>query len=188
MDELIAQFSLDRVGKSGARFSPEKAQWFNAQYMHERDNEELGKAFMPILEEHGVKTDLAKATKVAAMIKNRATFVNEFWDQGSFFFVAPSEYDEKTVAKFWKGENPARIAALREVIASAADFAAQPLHDSVAAWITANEYPMGQVMNSFRLAIVGASKGPDMFEICEFLGKEEVLGRLDKALAALPKA
>lgn len=187
MDELIKTFSLDRVGKSGARFSPDKALWFNAQYMHTRNDMELAEAFLPTLEQHSVKCDAESAAKVIALIKNRATFVSDFWELSSFFFIAPSEYDEKGVKKFWKGENPSRVQALRDLLAKEDDFTPQLLHDKVSEWITSNEYPMGQVMNSFRLAIVGAGKGPDMFEICSFIGKEETLKRLDKALEVLPK-
>ncbi len=185
MDELIAAFSLDRVGKSGARFSPDKALWFNAQYMHVRDDQELGRDFLPILKQHGVATDLAKAAKAASLIKSRATFVKDFWELSDFLFVAPTTYDEKAVAKYWKNENPAHIAELRAFLAGIEDFSAVNTHELAHTLITEKQWPMGQIMNSFRLALVGASKGPDMFEICEFIGKEETLARLDKALAAL---
>lgn len=185
MDELIEAFSLERVGRSGARFSPDKALWFNAQYMHVRDNGELGRAFLPILGKHGITTDLATATKAASMIKSRATFVKEFWELSDFLFVAPTAYDEKATAKYWKNENPGRVAQLCDLLAGVDDFSAANTHTIVHDFITANEWPMGQVMNSFRLAIVGASKGPDMMEICEFIGKDETLARLDRALDTL---
>lgn len=178
MDELISQFSLDRVGKSGARFDPEKAKWFNSHYLRARSDEELGALFLPILQEKGVKACIFLATKVAAMIKERATFVSDFWDLSSFLFVAPSEYDKKVLDKFWKGENPARLAELAEVLKSIDDFTAENSEKIVHEWITTKEYPMGQVMNTFRLAIVGESKGPSMFDICELIGKDETLKRL----------
>lgn len=187
MEELVEQFSLDRVSKSGARFSPDKAKWFNAQYMHNRDNAELAKDFMPILNEHGVDITSEQAAMIAGQIKARATFVNEFWDLSSFLFEAPASYDEKAVAKYWKNENPARIAELREILAGIDDFSATNTEHIVHGWLEAKEYPMGQVMNSFRLAIVGASKGFGMYEICEFIGKSETLSRLDKALEILPR-
>lgn len=187
MDELISAFSLDRVGKSGARFSPDKAMWFNAQYMHSRNDDELGRDFLPVLKEHGIETDLTTAAKAASMIKARATFVKDFWELSNFLFVAPAEYDEKATAKYWKGENPSRVAALRDTLAEAEDFSAANTKELVHALIATNEWPMGQVMNSFRLAVVGAGKGPDMLEICEFIGKEETLARLDRAIEKLGK-
>lgn len=182
MDELIAQFSLEKVGKSGARFDPEKAKWFNTQYMHKRSNEELGELFLPILQEHGVKSCIFLATKVAALIKERATFMSDFWDLSSFLFIAPESYDQKVSDKFWKGDNPARIAQLREVLESIGDFTAENTEKIVHEWIASMQYPMGQIMNSLRLAIVGTSKGPGMFDICALIGKDETLRRIDRAL------
>ncbi len=187
MDELIGLFSLERVGKSGARFTPEKTKWFNAQYMHRRDNRELGKAFLPILREHGVECSLEKAALIAGFIKSRATFVSDFWDLSSFLFIAPTSFEEKTVVKYWKGENPSHIAALRELLAGIDDFTNTNTEAICHEWIVANGFSMGQIMNSFRLAVVGASKGFGMYEVCEVLGKEETLRRLDYALATLPQ-
>ena len=185
MDELIQAFSLERVGKSGARFSPDKALWFNAQYMHVRDNEELARDFMPILEQHGINTTLDTATKVAALIKSRATFVKDFWELSWFLFVAPEQYEEKAVTKYWQGDNPANMAKLCNLLADINDFSANTVHDKVMTWITDNALHMGQTMNSFRLAVVGAGKGPDMFGICEIIGKEETIRRIDKAIEVL---
>ena len=185
MDQLVEAFSLDRVGKSGARFSPEKALWFNAQYMHVRDDEELGRAFMPILEEHGVQTDPATAAKVASFIKTRATFVSDFWELSSFIFIAPAEYEQKTVDKYWKGDNPGYVRQLRDKLAGVSNFSAAHTHDLILNWITENGWPMGQVMNSFRVAVIGVGKGPDMFDICEVIGKDETLRRIDRAFAVL---
>ena len=187
MDELIEAFSLDRVGKSGARFSPDKAKWFNAQYMHVRDDRALGGEFLPLLESHGVKTDLATASKVASFIKTRATFVSDFWELSSFIFIAPTAYDEKTVDKYWKGDNPAHVANVREILEAAGDFSAAATKEAVLGWITANELPMGQIMNAFRVAVIGVGKGPDMFDICEVIGKEETLRRIDRAFETLGK-
>lgn len=185
MDELIEAFSLDRVGKSGARFSPDKALWFNAQYMHVRDNDELGRAFLPLLAEHGVETDLATAAKVASFIKTRATFVADFWELSSFIFIAPAEYEQKTVDKYWKGENPGYVRRLRDLLAGYDDFAAAATRERTLGWITENGLPMGQVMNSFRLAVIGVGKGPDMFDICEVIGRDETLHRIDRAFEVL---
>jgi glutamyl-tRNA synthetase len=185
MQELIDSFSLERVGKSGARFSPEKALWFNAQYMHTRDDNELGAMFLPILREHGCDTDLQTATKVASFIKTRATFVSDFWDLSHFIFIAPESYEQKQVDKYWKGENPAYMRTLRELLAGQADFSADALREAVFGWIHGSELSMGQVMNTFRLLIIGVGKGPDMFDICEVLGRDETLRRMDRAMEVL---
>ena len=185
MDELIEAFSLERVSKSGARFNPEKTRWFNAQYLHAKTDEEVAGLLLPLLREKGVEADLAKTTRIVALLKERATFVSDLWDLSSFLFIAPQEYDAKGTAKFWKGENPARIAALREVLAGIGDFTKENAERIVHDWIVAREYPMGQVMNSFRLTLVGASSGPSIFDICEIIGKEETLRRIDTALEKL---
>ena len=185
MDELIEAFSLERVSKSGARFNPEKTRWFNAQYLHAKTDEEVAGLLLPLLRKKGVETDLAKTTRIVALLKERATFVSDLWDLSSFLFIAPQEYDAKGTAKFWKGENPARIAALREVLAGIGDFTKENAERIVHDWIVAREYPMGQVMNSFRLTLVGASSGPSIFDICEIIGKEETLRRIDTALEKL---
>ena len=186
MEELIEQFSLDRVSKSGARFNPDKARWFNAQYMHVRDNDELADAYLPLLREHGVEISHEQAARIAGYIKSRATFVSDFWDLSYFLFNAPKTFDQKVADKYWKGDNPAHIAGLRDVLAGIDDFANQHTEAICHAWIEEHGYKMGQIMNAFRLAIVGESKGFSMYEMCEVLGKEETLRRLDYALATLP--
>ena len=185
MDELIGAFSLERVSKSGARFNPEKARWFNAQYLHAKSDAELAGILMPVLKEKGIEAGKDRAEKAVALIKERATFPQELWNLSWFLFKAPEEYEEKGVAKFWKGENPARIAALKEVIAGIDDFTKENAERIVHDWIVAREYPMGQVMNSLRLTLVGAGSGPSIFDICEIIGKEETLRRIDAALDKL---
>lgn len=183
MQELIDAFSLDRVSKSGARFQPDKAKWFNAQYMHHKSDAELATLFQPILREHGVEVSDEVAGHVAGIMKERATFISDLWDLTSYFFIAPTEYDEKQLKKYWKGENPARLAALREVLAGIDDFSLENTERIVHGWIEENEYPMGQIMNSLRLALVGAGKGPGMYDVTSFLGKDETLRRIDYLLA-----
>lgn len=182
MQELIDQFSLDRVSKAGARFQPDKAKWFNAQYMHHKSEAELAVLFQPILKEHGVETTDALAGKAAWIMRERATFISDLWDLTSYFFVAPAEYEEKQLRKFWKGENPQRLQALRAVLASVEDFSAAACEAIVHPWIEQNEIPMGQIMNTLRLALVGAGKGPGMYDVTEFIGKEETLRRIDYLL------
>lgn len=186
MDELIADFSLERVSKAGARFNPDKARWFNAQYMHVRDNDELAEAYLPLLREHGVEIPFEKAARIAGYIKGRAAFVSDFWELSYFLFRAPVSFDAKVAEKYWKGENPESVAGLREVLAGIDDFTNRNMETVCHAWIEEHGYKMGQIMNAFRLAIVGESKGFSMYEMCEVLGKEETLRRLDYALANLP--
>ena len=185
MDELIAAFSLERVSKSGARFNPEKARWFNAQYLKQKSDAELAALFRPVLTEKGIEASDGKVEQVMGLMKERATFVSELWELTSFLFVAPDDYDPKAAAKFWKGDNPARIRGLRDLLATVTDFGKENTEKSVMEWIAANEYPTGQVMNAFRLAIIGKSTGPSMFEVCEILGRDETLRRLDAILTKL---
>lgn len=185
MDELTKSFNIDKVGKSGSRFDPEKARWFNAQYLKVRDNGELAAMYMPILKEKGVDACEQMVAVICGMIKERCAFVSEFWDLSSYFFVAPTEYDAKIVAKFWKGEVPANIAKSADVIASVESFKSADIEHVVHSWIKDNELSMGQIMNSLRLALVGASLGPNLFEIMEIIGREETLRRVGKALENL---
>ncbi len=183
MEELTELFSLDRVGKSGARFDPEKARWFNAQYMKTKSDEELAAEFLPVLREHGV-TDccIFLATRIVGLIKERATFVSDFWDLSSYMFVAPTQYDPKVMEKFWKGENPGRLAELGEALKSVPEFSAEVLEPFLHEWIQGKGYPMGQIMNSLRLALVGESKGPSVAAIMDVVGRDESLRRI----AAMP--
>ena len=185
MQELIDNFSLDRVSKSGARFQPDKAKWFNAQYMHHKSDEELAELFQPILRENGVETTAELAGKAAGIMKERATFISDLWDLTSYFFVAPTSYEEKQTKKYWKGENPARLKELREVLASIDDFSKENTEAIVGAWIAEKEYGMGQIMNTLRLALVGAGKGPGMYDVTAFIGREECLKRIDYILENL---
>ena len=188
MDELVAGFSLDRVSKSGARFQPDKAKWFNAQYMHRKSDAELAVLYQPILREHGIEVSDEIAGKVAGIMKERATFIGDLWDLTSYFFVAPTEYEEKQARKYWKGNNPAILAEVREVLAGIDDFSLENTEKIVHAWIESKGYGMGQVMNTLRLALVGAGKGPGMYDVTAFLGKEECLKRIDALFANLQPA
>ena len=182
MQELIDQFSLDRVSKSGAKFDYEKGKWFNHKYLQAKSNAEIASLFQPILVEKQVVAATSKVEKIVALVKERANFVNELWAQSSFFFQAPTEYDAKTVQKRWKAETPAQMAALIDLLISIDNFAAENTETIVKEWIAANEYNMGGVMNAFRLSIVGEPKGPHMFDIIEVIGKAETIARLQNAI------
>ena len=185
MQELIDAFSLDRVSKAGARFQPDKAKWFNAQYMHNLTAEELAPLMQPILKAHGIEVADEVAGKAADIMKERMTLVTDMWDLTSFFFVAPTEYEEKLAKKQWKGENPAMLQELRGVLEGIEDFLKENTEAVVRAWIEAKGFSLGQVMNTLRLALVGAGKGPGMFDVTEFIGKEECIKRIDTILATL---
>ena len=188
MQELIDAFSLDRVSKSGARFQPEKARWFNAQYLHRLTDAELAAICQPVLRAHGIEVADEVAGRAAGIMKERAQLTTELWDLTSYFFVAPEAYEEKQAKKYWKGQNPAILRELREVLASIDDFSLENTERIVRAWIEEKGYGMGQVMNTLRLALVGAGKGPGMYDVTAFIGREECLNRIDRLFATLQPA
>ncbi len=181
-EELINEFSLERVSKSGARFDPEKAKWFNQQYLKATPDEELAKLFSPVLKEKGVDASAFPVVKIISLVKERAVFVKDLWEQSYFFFEAPKEYDAKTVKKRWKEHIPPLMKELKDLLESIDDFSSQNTETVVKQWIEERELSMGQVMNAFRLCIVGAGKGPHLFDIIEIIGKEETLKRLESGI------
>ena len=182
MDELIAAFSLEKVSKAGARFNPEKARWFNAQYIRQCDDAKLADLLLPMLAEIGVKTTQERAAKAVSLIKERATFPKDLLPLTEYMFVAPSQYDEKSVAKFWKPENVENLKQLAAKLAEYDKITAAETEPSIHQWIVDNQMSMGQLMNTLRIAILGISQGPSIFDICEFIGKDETLKRIDAAL------
>ncbi len=186
MDELVESFSLDRVSKAGARFQPEKARWFNAQWLSKMSAAELAPMVQPILQANGVETSDELAGKAAEIMKERATLLPDFWELINFFFAAPTEYDAKQTKKYWKGDNPRILSELREILAAIDDFSLENTEAIVHAWISEKGYGMGQVMNTLRLALVGAGKGPGMYDVTAFIGREECLNRIDRVLEVLP--
>lgn len=151
-------------------------------------DEDIAKQFIPILEEKGVNTPFETVVGIVALLKERVHFIKELWDQSSFFFVTPESYDEKTVSKRWKSDSHKHMSQLTELLKQAEDFSSDSLESTVKDWIQTNELHMGNIMNAFRLAIVGESKGPHMFNITELIGKEETIKRMELALARLPKS
>ncbi len=186
MDELIAQFSLDRVSKSGAKFDYEKGKWFNHQYLQLKSNEELADLFMPVLAQHGVVADKAVVAKVIGLTKDRVNFVPELWEQTNFFFIAPTEYDEKSLKKRWQEDSPRHITELMALLEPQADWSAEALDALVMPWIEQQGYGVGIVMNAFRICLVGAARGPHIWAITDVLGKEETLRRMRHAIEVLP--
>ncbi|MDR1200265.1 MAG: glutamate--tRNA ligase, partial [Tannerellaceae bacterium] len=185
MDEMIQLFSLEHCSKSGAKFDYEKGKWFNHQYLMKKDNKELALLFLPILKEHQIEVDPDYVEKVVGLVKERVTFVKELWEQSSFFFTAPAEYDEKVVKKRWKEDSAAQLTELTEVLRTQVPFDAHSTEETVKAWIESKGYHLGNIMNATRLALVGESKGPHIFDITETLGKEETIKRVQQAITKL---
>lgn len=173
MQELIDAFSIEHVSKSGAKFNPDKAKWYNKEYLRMKSDEELALLFEPILASKGVKADHAYVVRVCGLIKERATFVADFWDIASYLFVVPQTYSEKDVAKFWHPENYELAFKVAEKIYTDGVEAGEEM-------IKANEWPMGKIMNCIRLALVGASSGLGIADIVSLIGREEFARRMTK--------
>ncbi len=185
LDELVEAFDIQKCSKAGARFDYQKGIWFNHEYMLKKSDTEIAKLFAPIVAGNGVDETMERVTKVVSMMKDRVNFVRELWPLCSFFFIAPTEYDEKTVRKRWKENSAQVMAELADVIEGIEDFSIENQEKVVFAWVENKGYKLGDVMNAFRLALVGIGKGPGMFDITAFLGKEETLVRLRKAIETL---
>ncbi len=185
LDELVEAFDISKCSKAGARFDFQKGIWFNHEYILKKSNEEIAKLFAPIVANNGIDETMERVTKVVAMMKDRVSFVKELWPLCSFFFIAPTEYDEKTARKRWKENSAEVMTELAAVIEGIDDFSLENQEKVVMAWVESKGYKLGDVMNAFRLALVGIGKGPGMFDITEFLGKEETLKRLRKAVEVL---
>ena len=187
-DELIEAFDLGRVQKSGARFDPEKNKWYNHQYLQQKPLQELSDLYRPVLKDQGIhEEDYSDAflARIISLIRERASFVNEFWDLGAYFFRPPDGYDPKAVKKRWKEDTPALMKELIGVLGSVEDFSAASTEAAVKQWIQEEGLSFGQVMPPFRLAVVGALMGPHLFDITELLGKEETISRLNLAINSL---
>ena len=190
MQELIEQFSLERVSKSGAKFDYEKGKWFNHQYLQLRSNEELTEQFMPILASRLSPNSLIALSpdvvaKVIGLTKDRVNFVSELWEQVNFFFVAPTEYDEKSLKKRWKEDSPKHMTEMLALLEAHDDWSAEGLDNLIMPWIAEKEYGVGIVMNAFRICLVGAARGPHIWNITDVLGKDETLRRVRTALEKL---
>lgn len=186
MDELIEAFSLERVGKSGSKFDPEKTKWFNHQYLIKKSDQEVAEEWNNWLKnEKKLELEAEKAVKIVGLIKERVQFVYELWDEAYFFIEAPESYDEKVVKKRWKTDSPAQMEALAQQLEGLADFTASTIDEKLKSWITDNELSMGAVMNALRLLLVGAAKGPHLGDIMEVIGKNESLSRIRNGIKSL---
>ena len=188
LDELVQLFDLKHCSKAGAKFDYKKGTWFNHEYIQSKSDAELAELFKPVLAANGVDVTTysdAFLSTVVSLVKARVNFVKELWEQSRFFFVAPVEYAEKDVKKRWKEDTPRLMTELLEVLRGIEDFSSKAAEEIVIGWITEKQYHMGNVMNAFRLAVVGECKGPHMFDITELIGKEETIARVEKAIKEL---
>ena len=185
LDELVKAFDITKCSKNGAKFDYKKGIWFNHEYILRKSDDEIARLFAPIVANNGVNATMDQVRQVVHMMKDRVDFVKELWPLCSFFFIAPTEYDEKTVRKRWKEFSAQQMSELIDVLEGIDDFSVEGQEPIVEKWIADKGYKMGDVMNAFRLALVGIGKGPGMFDISAFLGKEETIKRLRKAIATL---
>ena len=187
LEQLIEAFSIDKVGKSGSKFDQEKAKWFNHHYLVEKNNEELSELFHAVLAEKNIDPGQKDVAYIVGLVKERVNFVSELWDQSYFFFLAPEDYDPKTVKKRWKTNSFGQMKELYQVLESVTEFTSENTEKAAKEWIEKNVYGMGPIMNAFRLLIVGAAKGPHLFDIISVIGKEETLERINRGLNVLGK-
>ena len=185
LEELVQAFDISRCSKAGAKFDYQKGQWFNHEYILRKSDEEIADLFAPIVANNGVDESMERVLQVVHMMKDRVSFVKELWPLCSFFFIPPTEYDEKTRKKRWKEFSAQQMTELAEVLQGIDDFSIEGQEHIVFKWVEDMGYKLGDVMNAFRLCLVGEGKGPGMFDISAFLGKEETLRRLHKAIEIL---
>ena len=185
MDELIETFSFERVNKAGARFDPEKAKWFNHQYLVEKSDEELAKLFTDFMKTKEIDVTTEKALKIVSFMKVRVNFINEIWEKAQFLFVRPESYDEASVKKFWKEESPAIMKEVIAVLQGVETFSSENVEKSLESFIDEKGYGMGKVMNALRLGLLGISNGPGVADVCEVVGKQETIARIENVISKL---
>ena len=185
LDELAELFDITKCSKAGARFDYQKEIWFNHEYILAKSAEEIAAILAPIVKENGVEESMERITKVVEMMKDRVNFVKELWPLCKFFFVAPTEYDEKTRKKRWKEDSAQQLTELMQVLEGIDDFSIENQEAVVHQWIEQKGYKLGNIMNAWRLTLVGEGKGPGMFDISAFLGKQETLDRMKRAIETL---
>ena len=182
MDELINLFSIDKISKAGAKFSLDKAKWFNHEYILMKPAAELRPHFRKILDEKGISCTDEYLDAVTDLIKDRLNFLGDFWEQASYFFVAPTEYDPQALKKRWKEGTGEKLRVIDQMLCGIQPFDKDKAHDMVMQYIQDNELNMGQVLNSLRIAIVGTAKGPELFTMIDIIGIEEVHNRTMRAI------
>lgn len=186
-DELIQAFSFEKVGKAGAKFDPDKARWYNAQYLRQKDDTELAEMFQCVLQGKDLSFTDDYVAKVCAVMKERLTFIADLWDQGHFFFQAPLSYDAKVVKKRWKESTPNLMKALTEIIELTQPFDSKTLEDRLKQYIEEQGLGFGAVMNPLRLCLTGASIGPHLFDIMAIIGQQETIRRIKQAIETIKR-
>lgn len=187
-EELVQSFEIEKVQKAGARFDPDKTKWYNHQYLQKRSNEDLAKelhAYIAQSTSHETNLEIGYLSQVVALLKERVNFVKELIVEGDFFLKAPEVFQEKAVKKQWKEQTATYMNQVADVIASVKDFDSQTIEETVKSWIAEQELSFGQVMPPLRLALVGAMKGPHVFDIIALIGKEQTLARIQYAITKL---
>ena len=185
MDDLVRLFDLTKCSKAGAKFDYVKGQWFNHEYILNSDDEKLAPTFADILRDNGIEAPMESVVRVVGLMKGRVNFVKELWPLCSFFFVAPTTYDEKTAKKRWKDFSARQMSELAALLEALSDFSMAAQEEAVNAWLAENDYTLGDVMTAWRLTLVGEGKGPHMYEISSFLGQAETLKRMRRAIEIL---
>jgi glutamyl-tRNA synthetase len=183
MDGLVDAFSLERVGKAGSKFDLEKAKWYNHQYLLKKPEEELMKLWMPVLKEKGIEVSESYVLEVVKLIRERVHFISEMWDQSWFLFTTPENYDEQIIKKRWSPEMPGILTDISHLLKTAEPFTRENIENLIKGHIHLNNLNLGQVMNVLRLCMVGSSMGPDLLTMMALLGKDQVIPRIDRAVA-----
>jgi len=182
LDELVNEFSLEKIGKAGSRFDPEKAKWFNHQYISAKSEKELVSLFIPVLKEKGITVDPGYIAKVCGLIRERINFIHDFWDKAWYFFVAPTSYNEKTIRKKWKEDTPGLLSEVEDLLTGIETFDKSSIEKIIRDYLESKDLGFGVIMNALRLSIVGSDTGAGMFDIMEIIGKEETLKRIEAGL------
>ncbi|MBL4707486.1 MAG: glutamate--tRNA ligase [Flavobacteriales bacterium] len=187
MDELVEAFSLERVGKAGSKYDPNKARWFNQQYLREKNNESLAEE---LLENHADIEELKGIDKtflaeVCGMMKERATFLVDIPKEGDYFFAAPTEFDEKTTRKKWKEDSASLMTGWLTEFEAIAEPSSEIIETKFKLFLEKRELGIGRVLPLFRLLVTGKGMGPSMFQIAALLGKEETANRMKVGISTL---
>ncbi len=185
LEELVAAFELERVHKGGAKFDPEKTKWFQQHYIQLDSEESLTEKFQEFLEKREISAEKSYVQSIVSLLKERIVFVEDFWNEGYFFFINPTSFEPKDAKKAWKDDTADLMTELKDYLETIDDFHAENLQESVKNWIKSKEIGFGKVMMPLRLALVGALQGPDLYIIAEKIGKQQTIGRITKAINSI---
>lgn len=185
LDKMVELFSLERVGKSGARFDPDKTKWFNQVYLRAKENDKLAEDLIPLLPEDAFTKDKNYVSAVCGLMKERATFIQDILSEGLYFFQPIDGYDEQTVKKKWNEDTPTIMHELLAALKTITNFDTQTIETVFSAYLAEKGYGFGKVGPGFRLLVTGKGMGPSMFDICATLGKERVISRMEKGIDSI---